>query len=73
MNSGHRIPAWITWISGVVLSAISVGAIIMTYMFTHFQTVEASQREADGILRRLDRIEIKLDRILEKNFPSKTN
>lgn len=61
----QTVPAWLSWSSGVILSAISAGLGVMGYAYTNFQTVRAAEREQDAIVKRLDRIEDKLDRVLE--------
>jgi hypothetical protein len=37
----------------------------MGYAYTNFQTVRAAERDQDALIKRLDRIEDKLDRALE--------
>lgn len=58
-------PQWLTWISGVILSACSAGIGVMIYAYTTFQTVKAAERDVSVLDARLNRIEDKLDRLLE--------
>lgn len=61
----QKVPTWLSWASGVILSAVSAGLGVMGYAYTNFQTVRAAERDQDALVKRLDRIEDKLDRALE--------
>lgn len=52
---------WIAWISASVVAAATLSA----FAYTNFQTKENAKEFKDDIEKRLDRIENKLDKLLE--------
>lgn len=65
MTRPDHVPAWISWISGVIISAVGAGIGVMTYAYATFQTVRAAEHDQSAITDRLDRMEDKIDRLLE--------
>ena len=53
----------IRFMAGLILSVMASGAGIITYAFATFETKEHIK---DDVTKRLDRIEDKLDRLIEK-------
>jgi len=49
----------------LILSLIASALGIATYTFSHFETQSAAATMRDGIEKRLDRIEAKLDRLFD--------
>ena len=66
MRAEHEtqvIPGWVSWIASAILTAMTVGIVGMSYLFTHFETTEAAAKSEQTIMQRLDRIENKIDEI----------
>lgn len=66
-------PKWISWMAGVILSAVSAGAGVGVFVFQSFETQASADRREAHInevqktdRERLIRIEDKLDRVIEK-------
>lgn len=60
-------------IAGVAIEAMSLAVGVVTgamaavvFVFRNFETKESATRSADSIVRRLERIEEKLDRICQR-------
>jgi len=49
---------WVSWIIATAVAAVTM----VGYVHANFTTI----REAEGIVHRLDRIEMKIDRLLQK-------
>lgn len=50
----------------IVLGLIATGASVVAWSFDRFQTKDAADGTTQGIERRLDRIENKLDKLMER-------
>lgn len=50
----------------LIITALSAAAGVVAYSFTTFETAGHAKEERDGIERRLDRIEEKIDRLLHR-------
>ena len=62
MHNG-KIPEWIKLSASAIITAITLGAVGISYLFTHFETTEAAAKSEQTIMQRLDRIEDKIDEI----------
>lgn len=62
MDSGLSISQWVQWLAATAAAAISMAA----YAFATFDTKDHVIEVFIQVEKRLDRIEAKLDRILEK-------
>lgn len=60
------IPGWIQWGAGVILTTMGLGAFGVSWAYTTFQTAPQAERSERTIMDRLDRIEGKLDSVLER-------
>jgi hypothetical protein len=61
-----RIPGWIRWIAGVVVSAMMMGIGLAAYAFTTFQTKVDAVDDRQLIVEWLERIENKIDALPKK-------
>lgn len=73
-SGASDIPAWLKWVAGLMLSTIGAGAGVAVFTFQTFETVSAAERREQYSeqrrqedLRRLERIEEKLDLLLSRS------
>ncbi len=63
LENPFTIPQWIAWLGATVAAAVSM----MVYAASTYETKEHSKEVRDGVERRLDRIESKLDRLIARD------
>ena len=61
-----NVPSWLSWIVATLTAAIAGVFTMMSYSHSTFTTNKETQFIEDTFKDRLDRIEDKIDRILEK-------
>lgn len=59
-------PSWLSWIIATLTAAIAGVFTMMSYSHNTFTTTKESKFIEESFSNRLDRIEDKIDRILEK-------
>lgn len=67
MTKERITSSWLKFLAGAILGAMSAGAGVVSYAYTTFETKSAAIEKKADITQRLDRIETKLDRVLERH------
>jgi type II secretory pathway component PulJ len=68
MTSEQEVPVWIKLFSHIIISTVTIGLLSMIFFYREFETqARASGREYQ-LNQRLDRIENKLDRLIEQGL-----
>jgi hypothetical protein len=63
----HKVaPEWIRWGAGMILTVIGSGLAGVIWMYENFETKAHALEARDAVIQRLDRIESKVDRLIER-------
>jgi hypothetical protein len=67
MRSEKLIPTWIKALSSLIITSITLGLLSMIFFYREFETQAAAISRENVMIQRLDRIENKLDRLIEQS------
>jgi hypothetical protein len=73
MAAGKRVPEWVKFMSGVIISSMTAGLTVMIFLYSVFETQASAEKREQHLnatqqtdRERLIRIEDKLDKIREE-------
>lgn len=62
---GIKQEVWVGWLAAVAVSAVAGTFVAITFAYAQFETKEHAREKQDASERRLERIEDKLDAVIE--------
>lgn len=57
---------WIAWLGATLVACATLSATLAAYAYTNFQTKDEAKHVEQFLVERLNRIEEKLDRVIER-------
>lgn len=65
MRADVHKETWLAWLGATAMAGITMTFILVTFVYANFETKEHAKSTSEGVEKRLERMENKIDMIIE--------